>query len=141
VVIIGIEEYLRNFAKPLPIVEEIRRKAKAKGLDRLTMREIKREIKRAASASRRMLRVALDTNVVVSGLLCQKGAPAAILDAATSKQIRCYVSESLLEEYREVLTRDYPGLDQRRAARFIGDLREVAIFVVPPKKNGSAGSR
>jgi prevent-host-death family protein len=46
VVIMGIEEYLRNFAKPLPIVEEIRREAKAKGLDRITMREINREIKR-----------------------------------------------------------------------------------------------
>jgi putative PIN family toxin of toxin-antitoxin system len=81
-----------------------------------------------------MLRVVLDTNVVVSGLLRQEGAPAAILDAATSKQFRCYISESLLDEYREVLTRDYLGLDQRRAARFIGDLREVAIFVVPRKK-------
>src|SRR5712691_9655738 len=46
VVIMGIEEYLRNFAKPLPIVEEIRREAKAKGLDCLTMRQINREIKR-----------------------------------------------------------------------------------------------
>jgi len=46
VVIMGIEEYLRNFAKPLPVVEEIRREAKAKGLDRWTMREINREIKR-----------------------------------------------------------------------------------------------
>jgi uncharacterized protein len=80
-----------------------------------------------------MLRVVLDTNVVVSGLLHQKGAPAAI-DAATSKQFRCYISESLLDEYREVLTRDYLGLDQHRAARFIGDVREVAIFVVPRKK-------
>ena len=78
-----------------------------------------------------MLSVVLDTNVVVSGLLRQKGAPAAILDAATSKQFRCYVSESLLQEYREVLTGDYLGLDQPRAARFIGDLREVATFVVP----------
>ena len=81
-----------------------------------------------------MLRVVLDTNVVVSGLLHQKGAPAAILDAATSKKFRCYISESLLDEYREVLTRDYLGLDQHRAARFIGDLRGVAIFVVPRKK-------
>jgi uncharacterized protein len=81
-----------------------------------------------------MLRVVLDTNVVVLGLLHQKGAPAAILDAATSKQFRCYISESLLDEYREVLTRDYLGLDQRRATRFIGALREVAIFVVPRKK-------
>ncbi len=81
-----------------------------------------------------MLSVVLDTNVVVSGLLHQKGAPAAILDAATSKKFRCYISESLLDEYREVLTRDYLGLDQHRAARFIGDLRRVAIFVVPRKK-------
>src|SRR5436190_13626800 len=69
-----------------------------------------------------MLRVVLDTNVVVSGLLHQKGAPAAILDAATSKQFRCYISEFLLDEYREVLTRDYLGLDQRRTARFIGEI-------------------
>jgi len=80
-----------------------------------------------------MLRVVLDTNVVVSGLLHQKGAPA-ILDAATSKQFRCYISESLLDEYHEVLTRDYLRLDQRRATRFIGALREVAVFVVPRKK-------
>ena len=46
VVIMGIEEYLRNFAKPLPVVEEIRQEAKAKGLDKMTMREINREIKR-----------------------------------------------------------------------------------------------
>lgn len=46
VVIMGIEEYLRSFAKPLPVVEEIRREAKAKGLDGITMREINREIKR-----------------------------------------------------------------------------------------------
>ncbi len=81
-----------------------------------------------------MLSVVLDTNVVVSGLLHQKGAPAAILDAATSKQFRCYISESLLDEYHEVLTRDYLGLDQLRAARFIRDFREVAIFVVPRKR-------
>jgi uncharacterized protein len=81
-----------------------------------------------------MLRVVLDTNVVVSGLLHQKGAPAAILDAATSKQFRCYISESLLDEYREVLTRDYLAPDQRRATRFIGALREVALFVGPRKK-------
>jgi uncharacterized protein len=76
----------------------------------------------------------LDTNVIVSGLLHRKGAPSAILDAATSKQFRSYVSQSLLDEYREVLNRDYLGLDQRRAARFIGAFREVAIFVVPRKK-------
>src|SRR6267143_3231061 len=81
-----------------------------------------------------MLRVVLDTNVVVSGLLNRRGAPAAILDAATSKPFRGYISEALLDEYREVLTRDYLGLDQQRAARFIGSLQKIAILVVPGRK-------
>jgi hypothetical protein len=41
------EEYLRKFVRPIPVVEEIRRDAKAKGLDRLTLKEINREIKLA----------------------------------------------------------------------------------------------
>ena len=56
VVIMGIEEYLRNFAKPLPVVEDIRREAKAKGIDRLTMRDINREIKRYRSERKQKLK-------------------------------------------------------------------------------------
>jgi|ERR1700675_4319532 uncharacterized protein len=81
-----------------------------------------------------MLRVVLDTNVVVSALLRPEGAPAAILDAATSKQFRCFVSESLIDEYGEVLARDNLRLDQHRVARFIKALREVAILVRPREK-------
>ena len=46
VVIMGIEEYLRLFGQPVPEFDAIRREAKAKGLDRLTLRDISREIKR-----------------------------------------------------------------------------------------------
>jgi PHD/YefM family antitoxin component YafN of YafNO toxin-antitoxin module len=46
-VILNVEEYLRLFAKQNPTVEAIRREAKAKGLDRITLREINREIKLA----------------------------------------------------------------------------------------------
>ena len=56
VVIMGIEEYVRNFARPLPVVEEIRREAKAKGLDRITMREINQEIKRYRRERRQKLK-------------------------------------------------------------------------------------
>jgi uncharacterized protein len=81
-----------------------------------------------------MLRVVLDTNIVVSGLLSPKGSPSAILDAATSKQFRCFVSESLIEEYSDVLARSDLGLDQRRVARFIRDFRKVALLVAPRQK-------
>jgi prevent-host-death family protein len=46
-VILNVEEYVRLFAKPTPTVAAIRREAKAKGLDRMTLREINREIKLA----------------------------------------------------------------------------------------------
>ena len=81
-----------------------------------------------------MLRVVLDTNVVVSGLLSPKGAPAAILDSATSERFRCFVSESVIEEYSEVLARDYLHIDPNRAARFIRALRAVAVLVRPQGK-------
>lgn len=45
-VIICVEEYLRLFNRPVSEFEAIRREAKTKGLDRLTMRDINREIKR-----------------------------------------------------------------------------------------------
>lgn len=46
-VILNVEEYLRLFAKPTAAVEAIRKEAKARGLDRITLREINREIKLA----------------------------------------------------------------------------------------------
>jgi prevent-host-death family protein len=52
-VILNVEEYLRLFARPTPVVEAIRREAKAKGLDRLTLREINREIKLARRERRK----------------------------------------------------------------------------------------
>lgn len=45
-VIMSVEEYLRAFTRPVPVLEEIWKESKAKGLDRLTMRDINREIKR-----------------------------------------------------------------------------------------------
>lgn len=46
-VILNVEEYLRLFARPTAAAQAIRREAKAKGLDRMTLREINREIKLA----------------------------------------------------------------------------------------------
>jgi|SRR5580658_1698221 prevent-host-death family protein len=45
-IVICVEEYLRLFDQPVREFEAIRREAKAKGLDQLTLRDINREIKR-----------------------------------------------------------------------------------------------
>ena len=81
-----------------------------------------------------MIRAVLDTNVVVSALLNPRGRPALILQLALSKQFRCYVSESLLEEYIEVLERPQFPWDEHRIARLIRRLRTVAILVAPQRR-------
>ena len=45
-VIMSFEDYLKNFTKPNPDLEKVRKAAKAKGLDRMTLREINQEIKK-----------------------------------------------------------------------------------------------
>lgn len=52
-VILGVEEYLRNFAKETPELRRIRVEAKANNLERLTLREINAEIRKARKAMRR----------------------------------------------------------------------------------------
>jgi putative PIN family toxin of toxin-antitoxin system len=81
-----------------------------------------------------MIRAVLDTNVVVSALLRPEGRPALILKLALSKQFRRCVSESLLEEYTEVLARAQFGWDQRRRDRLIRDLRAASTLVIPRKR-------
>ena|ERR1700674_828921 len=80
-----------------------------------------------------MIRAVLDTNVVVSALLNPEGPTALILTLAISKKSRCCISESLFEEYHEVLARPEFRLDQQRVARLMRSLQKTAVLVVPRK--------
>ena len=51
-----------------------------------------------------MIRVVLDTNIIISGWLWS-GSPRLILYSARQKQIQAVISESLLDELRDVLNR------------------------------------
>lgn len=52
-----------------------------------------------------MIRVVIDTNVVVSANLVDEGPSAAILSLAIKKKIQMFVSEAILAEYDEMLHR------------------------------------
>ncbi len=52
-VIMGVEEYLKTVGGAVPILEEIWKDSEAKGLQRMTLREINREIKRYRSERRK----------------------------------------------------------------------------------------
>jgi prevent-host-death family protein len=52
-VIMGVEDYLRNFVKRSRALAAVQREAKAKGLDKLSLREINQEIARYRRERRR----------------------------------------------------------------------------------------
>ncbi len=52
-----------------------------------------------------MLRIVLDTNVLVSSLLSSKGAPARILDLILGDQVLVAYDDRILGKYEEVLSR------------------------------------
>jgi putative PIN family toxin of toxin-antitoxin system len=81
-----------------------------------------------------MIRVVIDTNVVVSAHLNDEGLPAAILDLAASRRIQMYISEPILAEYQEVLNRPHFKLTPRRIARSLSVIRKTSLLVKPTKK-------
>ena len=51
------------------------------------------------------MRVVLDTNVLISGLIWPRGIPAQVVALARQGRVRSVISPVLLEEFREVLER------------------------------------
>ena len=78
-----------------------------------------------------MIRVVLDTNVVVSALLSLHGTPAQILDLVFGEEIQVYYSDRIRIEYRDVLSRPSLKVMPEKAGRFIEILKEVGISIEP----------
>lgn len=74
------------------------------------------------------MRVVLDTNVLVSGILSPKGASRALADLAGQHQIDVVTSPVLLAEFERVLAR---FMDQAIAHEFRESFEALAIVVVP----------
>jgi uncharacterized protein len=51
------------------------------------------------------VRIVLDTNVLISGVLNPRGAPGSILSAVLNKSVNVLFDDRILTEYREVLQR------------------------------------
>src|SRR4051812_9930876 len=75
------------------------------------------------------MRIVLDTNVVVSGLLSDHGAPAQVLDLCLAGDLVLVVDGRILREYQEVLARPELKLAPRDVREFLA-LMEYAEQVV-----------
>ena len=78
-----------------------------------------------------MIRVVVDTNVVVSGSLLDEGLPASILDLAAAKKILMIVSPAILAEYEEVLRRPRFKLRGARIDEVMAVIRKTSLVVHP----------
>jgi putative PIN family toxin of toxin-antitoxin system len=75
------------------------------------------------------MKVVLDTNIVVSGLLQSKGNPAQILSLALAGAIQVCTSKEILEEYKEVLARPRFKFDPQRIREVLTRIEQDGIFI------------
>jgi putative PIN family toxin of toxin-antitoxin system len=73
------------------------------------------------------LKIVLDTNVLVSGVLSPHGPPAAVLRALLTERVRLCFDERILSEYRHVLSRGKFAFDRELVAEVLSFL-EAAGF-------------
>jgi putative PIN family toxin of toxin-antitoxin system len=78
-----------------------------------------------------MIRVVLDTNIVVSAYLNEDGLPFFIVKIALARVVQMCASEPVLAEYEELLQRKSYPLDRRRAKLLLDKLRAASTIVKP----------
>jgi putative PIN family toxin of toxin-antitoxin system len=71
------------------------------------------------------LKIVLDTNVLVSGILSPNGSPAAVLRALLTERVRLCFDERIVSEYRDVLTRTKFSFDRELVDELISFLESA----------------
>jgi len=84
----------------------------------------------------KVLRVVLGTNILVSSLLTS-GHPAAVVDLIAEGKIIPFYSNSILQEYRSVLSRKKFGFSSAQITRLINDITRTGIAVEDKPHNSN----
>jgi putative PIN family toxin of toxin-antitoxin system len=80
-----------------------------------------------------MIRVVIDTNVMVSAALNDRGLPAGVVSLALDGKILMFVSAPILSEYKTVLTRPELKLHPDRVKNLLDAIRRRAQVVKPTR--------
>jgi uncharacterized protein len=79
-----------------------------------------------------MLKVVIDTNILVSALLKPDSTPELIISLVLEKQVVFCLSEPIAAEYEEVLSREkFKSLDRRKVKTLLTRLQARARWVKP----------
>lgn len=77
------------------------------------------------------MRIVVDTNVLVSGLLSPHGRPGRVVDLVVNARLSPLYDDRMLDEYRAVLRRDRFSFDPGDVRDFLNQLRAVGEHVTP----------
>ena len=80
------------------------------------------------------MRIVLDTNVLVSGLLTEHGNPGFILRLVLEGEIEFALDERILAEYRAVLGRPKFGVARETQLALLKELQAIAVLSGLPKQ-------
>jgi uncharacterized protein len=80
------------------------------------------------------LRLVPDTNVIVSAALQEDGLPRTVLTIATTRPCRLYVSQPILDEYAEVLSRAEIDISRGKRLRFLELIRNRSLLVAAHRR-------
>jgi putative PIN family toxin of toxin-antitoxin system len=83
-----------------------------------------------------MIRVVIDTNVLVSALLQPEGLPAAVWMLALSGRVQPCVSDAVLAEYEDVIRRPHFKRDAETIEETLQAVRKAARHVKPTMRAG-----
>lgn len=78
-----------------------------------------------------MTKVVFDTNVLVSYLINGNGTPAKAVSLFYDNEIEVFYSDSIYEEYKEVLNREYFQFDKSKITKILNDLVEYGKLINP----------
>ncbi len=77
-----------------------------------------------------MVKITFDTNVLLSALLSEKGASYYLVRLATEHKVTGYTSKTLMEEFKEIVQRDYE-FPIEKAEQLIGNYVQFLSLVEP----------
>lgn len=80
------------------------------------------------------LRLVVDTNVVVSAALKEEGLARTVITIALARPARLYVSQSVLDEYADVLSRSELDIPKGQRLRLLQLIGNHGILVTPYRR-------
>ena len=82
-----------------------------------------------------MFSVVIDTNVLVSGLLSNRGNPGVIVNELKNNRFNFYFNAEIIEEYKDVLHRENLGLRSQDVNELIDLIKTIGVSIIPDKSD------